>query len=652
MTPRFGALLLAFCLFAALPARADGVSAVRAAENGNWTQARVQAGSDHVARAVVDWIYLTDDKTRASFPEIAAFVTQHPDWPSVDKLYRVAEGRLPDDLSTTQVINWFSRNKPVSGAGMERYMGALMAQGQSQGAASALRSWWVDANLSPDEQGDIIRNYGQMLGMDDHIRRLERMLGDRQYSASRALAGMMGNDYARMAEARIALQEGSSGAAGQLGGLSRAMLNDTGLLLARVQNARVNNQDSEAVALLDRAPPAGQTTDAAAWWKERNIMARRMFEAGRYRDAYRLAAGHGLPSSGGDFAAAEFFAGWIALRYLNQPYPAFEHFERLFNNTSTPISRARAAYWAGRASEAMRSDDVALQWYQVAARYQTTFYGQQAAAHINLPLNLIKGDKPSVSRAQQAAFNARDMVRAVQLLHRAGDSGDRALFLRTMIKQAETPQDFSMLSDFAASMGQVDIAVKVAKEAEKTGLYLTDYAFPTIMHAMAHTGTDKALVHALIRQESQFDPNAVSSSGALGLMQIMPATGKHTAKLAGLKHDTAWLTQKPEHNVKIGTLYIQELLDRYNGSAPLAIAAYNAGPGRVNQWLDEFGDPRGDSGRGRIDMIDWIESIPIYETRNYVQRVMEGYAVYRAKLGHFNGQPPLRIQRMNTAYNP
>ncbi len=649
MRPWLVAALFALTLPVAIvpvAAHADNVAAVRAAENGQWSQARANADSQ-AARDLVSWMYLTSDKTRASFSEIAAFVTMHPDWPSADKLFRVAETRLPDDLSDGQVINWFARNKPVSAQGVKRYMRAMLSQRQTQLAVSTLRAWWVDANITPDEQSNIISNYGQYLSTADHVRRLQRILTDKQYSNARALAPMIGSGYMQLVEARVALQEGAKGVEQRLGAVPNGLLQDTGLLLSRVQYRRVNNLDGEAIALLNQAPPAGRTTNPAAWWKERNVLGRRLIEAGRYKEAYQLVSAHGLPNEGADFANAEFTAGWLALRFLNQPYPAFEHFEKLFNNTQTPISRSRGAYWAGRASEAMGSRDIALQWYQVAARYQTTFYGQQAAARINLPLNLIKGDRPAISRDQQAAFDNRDMVQAAQLLHRAGASSERTQFLRAMLKTASTPQDYSLLSDFAVSMGQLDMAIKIAKEAEKSGLYLIDYAFPTIMHTMGNDGADKALVHALIRQESQFDPNAVSSAGALGLMQIMPATGKHTAKNAGLRHDTAWLTNKPEHNVQIGSLYIQELIRRYDGSLPMAIAAYNAGPGRVDQWMREFGDPRS----GRIDMIDWMESIPIYETRNYVQRVMEGYAVYRAKLSRFNGQPMLQVQRMNTAYN-
>lgn len=623
-----GVLCMSFLPMAG--AKANDIAALKAAERGQWSQARQMAGRAGVASDLVQWMYLLDGSTRASFAEIASFIAKHPNWPQIDRLSRVAEGRMADDLSTDQIINWFGNNPPVSADGASRYMRALLSRQQTAMAVSFLKDWWVNASLSADEQSRIISNFGQYLGTQDHVRRLERMMTDKQYTAARALAPRIGNGYAQLVEARVSLQEGNKSVQSDMGRVPQGLMRDTGLMLSRVQWRRQNGEDRGAIELLLQAPPAGQTTTPGAWWKERHIMARRMIEQNNWREAYRLASTHGLPSGTADFAAAEFLAGWIALRHTNQAYKAFEHFEKLFNGTATPISKARGAYWAGRASEALNSRDIAVQWYQVAARYQTTFYGQQAAERIGLPLTLAS-DKPAIDNMTRNVFENRDVVQATRLLHRAGLSTQRGQFLRSMLSEAKSPQDYALLSDFAVSMGQVNMAIRIAKDAEKHGLHLIDYLFPTISHTVR--GGDVALVHALIRQESQFDDKAVSSAGALGLMQVMPATARETARKAGLRHETSWLTSKPEHNVQIGTLYIEAMLKRFDGNLPMAIAAYNAGPGRVNQWVNQFGDPRDP----KVDMLDWMEIIPIYETRNYVQRVMEGYAVYKAKLARQGG---------------
>ncbi|MBU6235548.1 MAG: lytic transglycosylase domain-containing protein [Alphaproteobacteria bacterium] len=633
-------------------AYAGGADAIRMAERGQWGAALNQAGGG-IAADVVKWMYLLDGDTRASFSEIAAFVTKHPDWPDNKKLFKIAESRLPNDVSDNQILNWFAVNAPVSAAGMKRYMGALLDTRQTALAVNSLKTWWVDADLSVADQEEMINSFSSYFSTADHIRRLEKILTDKQYGQARALAAHIGRGYQQLVAARQALQEGTRGIEASVSAVPNSLLKDAGLLLSRVQYRREKDMDDEAIQLLNMAPPAGQTTDPAAWWKERHVLARRMMERGNYRAAYQLASHHGLPAAGADFAAAEFLSGWLALRFINQPYKAFEHFEKLYNNAETPITRARAAYWAGRASEALNGRDIALQWYQTAAKYQTTFYGQEAAKRIGLPLNLIKGNKPPVSDIQQAAFNSRTLVQAIKLFHRAGMGPERTKFYKALLESAASPQDYSMISDLAVSMGQVDMALKVAKDAErKADLYLIDYLFPTIMHTMGDYGVDKALVHALIRQESQFDANAVSPSGALGLMQVMPATAKMTAKRNDLMHNTSLLTANPRHNVQIGSLYIREMLDRFDGNLPMAIAAYNAGPGRVQQWAKEFGDPRSPN----VDTIDWMESIPIYETRNYVQRVMEGYAVYRMKLARYQGDTDSprahSLGRIETAYNP
>lgn len=632
-------------------AHAGNADALRLADRGQWSAAFHQAGNGVVAD-IVKWKYLLDGNTRASFAEIASFVTKHPDWPESQKLYKIAESRLPDDISTQQVLNWFERNKPVSATGMKRYMGALLSTRQTSLAVNTLKNWWVQADLSVADQGEMLSAYSSYFSTADHTRRLERILSDRQYAQAKALAEKLGGGYVRLVAAREALQKGTRGVEASLSAVPNALMKDTGLMLSRVQYRRQNNLDREAVQLLKAAPPAGQTANPAAWWKERHIMARRMMEQRNYKIAYELAAHHGLPAVGADFAAAEFLAGWLALRFVNQPYKAFEHFEKLYNSAETPITRARAAYWAGRASEALNGPDIALQWYQAAAVHQTTFYGQQAAQRIGLPLNLIKGNKPPITDMQQAAFNSRSLVQAARLLHQAGMGGERTKFLNALLDSASNAQDYSMIADFVVSMGQVDMALKVAKQAErKADLYLVDYLFPTMMHTVKDYGADRALVHALIRQESQFDPEAVSPSGALGLMQVMPATAKQTAQKNDLMHNASWLTQKPHHNVQIGSLYIAEMLRKFDGNLPMAVAAYNAGPGRVSQWIKEIGDPR----NPQVDTIDWMESIPIYETRNYVQRVMEGYAVYRMKLARYQDAGGHKAYRptggLTTAYN-
>jgi soluble lytic murein transglycosylase len=314
------------------------------------------------------------------------------------------------------------------------------------------------------------------------------------------------------------------------------------------------------------------------------------------------------------------------LRFLGKPWEGFERFEAMYHKSSMPITKARAAYWAGLASEALQHPEIAKQWYEMGGKYPTTFYGQMALAKLGRdsePVAL----KPSLAVQVRQAFEKDDMIQAARIFYRAGIRNDASAFLRAYADKATTADQFFLAANLANDWQHYHDSVAVAKKAQTKGIIMADYAFPTMLARMKPIKTEWALVHAIIRQESQFDQQAQSPAGAQGLMQLMPATAKEVAKKAGMTHQNEWLTARPDYNIKLGSLYIAQMVSRFGGSYPLAIAAYNAGPGRVNSWIKMNGDPR----TGNIDMIDWIEMIPVAETRNYVQRVLEGVYIYRHK---------------------
>ncbi|MEN8197494.1 MAG: lytic transglycosylase domain-containing protein, partial [Pseudomonadota bacterium] len=170
----------------------------------------------------------------------------------------------------------------------------------------------------------------------------------------------------------------------------------------------------------------------------------------------------------------------------------------------------------------------------------------------------------------------------------------------------------------------------LARDAQRRGSGLVNMGYPTIDLPKENT-IDKALVFALIRQESEFKPTAKSWAGARGLMQLMTFTARREAKDLKLRYSTRRLTADPAYNLRLGTHHLARLMERFEGSYPLVLAAYNAGPHRVDSWLARHGDPRKTKD---IDMVDWIEMIPFKETRNYVKLVLGNYAVYRTQLGH------------------
>lgn len=600
------------------------------ARKGQWSKAEqiIASQNDPFARALFQWISLTETTKRNDFADYTRFIRAYPDWPGQRQLRREAEQKMPDNLPAADIVTWFMDFRPQRVRAMERYLDALIEIGRKDKSTRIVREWWATANLTREEQKRFFAKYGAMLDRNAHILRLDDLLAGGQYSNARAIGQVLGNDYQKLIEARIALREGQAGVNALINQVPPRLRDDPGLMFERLQWRRKKDLDYRAMEILHAAPPAERLKNPADWWRERHIIIRRLLEDKRYESAYLLAKDHrqktGLP-----FAQAEWLSGWISLRFLDQPQAAFKHFHTLYRGVSSPISKSRGAYWSGRAAEASGKKDIAMQWYHVASQYQVSFYGQLAAQALSEEQKLPgMAALPALTQEQRNAFSARDLPRAAGLLHRSGWYQQSAQFFTMITDQADTPEDFRLASEFAVELGRLQDSLRIAKKAANKGVFLTAQSFPLMTDKLSSQDVEWALVHSLIRQESAFDVRAVSSAGARGYMQLMPATAQETARKLGISHRTEWLTGRPSHNIRLGTEYMRRMLERYDGSYIMAIAAYNAGPGRVDQWIETYGDPR----TGEIDPIDWIELIPIYETRNYVQRVMEGTIVYRQRL--------------------
>jgi soluble lytic murein transglycosylase len=351
-------------------------------------------------------------------------------------------------------------------------------------------------------------------------------------------------------------------------------------------------------------------------------------ERGDFNLAYRIVKDHGQ-TSGVGLADAEFLAGFLALRFLDMPSEAFNHFHKLYRSVSSPISKARGAYWSGRAADALGQKEQAREWFQTASEFGTTFYGQLAAKHLGGRGHIDLPAEPRVSKAEATAFERRDVVRAARMLSEILGSNDSRVtaFVRRISLDAKAPSEYTLAARLAREVGRRDLAVAAAKDAAQENIFLVEAGYPMIKTDVGNP--ELALIHAIIRQESTFNTNVVSSAGARGLMQLMPGTAQLVATRLGIKkHQQGRLISDPDYNVRLGAAYLDEMIERFNGSYVLAIASYNAGPSRTRQWIETFGDPR----TGSVDVVDWIELIPISETRNYVQRVMEAMLVYRARI--------------------
>ncbi len=620
--------------------RAAVTRALQAAKQDRWSYAEAQIANtqDPLAARIYYWMYYTKAKGPFNFTRISNFVDQVSDWPRQGTLRLAAEKSIRDDTPPQAIVEWFRKHPPATSDGMERYLNALRNQAQLKDMALVLNKWWGDANLTAEQQDKYLRNYGKLIVNDAHKRRFNTTLNRGQVSNARALSRVLGHGYHELAEARIALAAGGAGVDYYVNQVPVHLRNDPGLQLERLRWRRKKNLDFQAMEILHTMPSPNLIANPEEWWKERNILARRLIERKQYDSAYMLVSKHGL-SEGEPYAQAQFLSGWLALRFLKQPWKAFEHFEALYAKSSMPITKARAAYWAGLASEDLKHPEVAVQWYGTAGKYPATFYGQMALARIGRDSDPVSVT-PSLTPQIRVAFERDAKIQTAKILYKAGITDDASAFLRAYADVAQTPDQFYQAAQLSDSWQRPSDSVAVAKKAQTKGITMVDYAFPTMLARMKKVNAEWALVHAIIRQESAFDVNARSPVGASGLMQLMPATAKETAGKLGIAHQNDWLTLRPDHNIALGAYYINQMMTRFDNSYPLAIAAYNAGPGRVNQWLREIGDPR----KGEVDMIDWIELIPVAETRNYVQRVLEGVYIYRHKFADLQKTPlPIHV---------
>jgi soluble lytic murein transglycosylase len=607
-------------------------SALKAIDDGRFADASASVANfnNKLLSRIVEWHALrVAPKTEAPFQAYVDLLRDTQDWPEPEVLRRQAEERITPATAPAVVWRYFTEYPPLTSAGHLRRLEAAQtaAPGEVQRLASES---WRTATFKPADEQEFLNKYGASLTPDDNIARFDRIMREGRPQVAKDILPKLPPAYQPLANARLAMATRAADTVQILRGVAPSQLETPSIRLERLQWLRRTGNLGEAKTML-AAPAAGQ---GDTWLAEQQQVARDLLAAGRPADAYAVIVQHGQ-TRGLAFAEAEFLAGWIALRHLKKPGDGIKHFQILYDGVSTDISKSRAAYWMGRAIEASGKPREANEWYGRAAGYGQTFYGQLAARKLPGGAARMPGD-PSVSDADRLALGGREMVAVARYLAQAGASERTQPFLLKLARMVNGAGETQLLAQLATELKRPDIAVAIARRATDSGITLFDASFPVI--DLGNTGAiERALALAVTRQESAFNSGAVSPSGALGLMQLMPATAREVAGKTGVPFIQTKLTSDPAYNVSLGTQYLGDMLAKFGGSYELALAAYNAGPGRVARWLDSIGDPR----TGKIDMVDWIEMIPVRETRNYVQRIMEGVGVYRDRLnGPFRTLPP------------
>lgn len=608
-------------------------SALEAAAKGQWAQSRTFSAKLHdpVAKKLMRWLDYTRSDSAVNFSEIAAFLEANPTWPEISTLRRRAEESMPLSLTAAEVLAWFKKYEPVSSTGWTRYAEALVASGRADMGHAVIRETWIEGNFSQKDEKSFYNRHKKLLTREDHAQRLDRLIWAGRYDSARAMLPKVSPEYRQLAETRLMLMRMQGNVDKALTKIPASLQNDPGLNYERLRWRRRKGMVDGAISIL-RAPH-DESKYPQKWWVERSALAREALEKGNISEAYRIASSHSL-SDGAGFADAEWLSGWIALRFLNDTDVALRHFKALYAAVEMPVSRSRGAYWVARAEDARGDKEQALHWYELAAAHPTTYYGQLAHDVLHPGKGIDIPADPVADRDEVKAFEKHELVRAARMLGGAGKANDIRPFVLRLADMGETAGWRALAASLARSYGRPDLGIIVAKRVNRSGMLLIEDGYPIgdswLRRGDAAKGrVELPLVLAVIRQESAFRPEAVSTAGAQGLMQLMPATAASVAKSLRLPYTAKKLVADPAFNLALGRAHLGDLIDDFSGSYVLALVAYNAGPSRARQWVKLYGHPSDKA----VDAVDWIEMIPFSETRNYVQRVLENLRVYRKRLG-------------------
>ncbi len=609
-------------------ALANVIELVRKHKPADATQAEAVI-MDPVARKLAEWIILRSDDNGASVERYRAFIAGNPSWPSQTFLRRRLEAALWDDhRDDATVWAWFENELPLSAKGKFALARVMLARGDRANAERLVRDAWRNDSMSGETENTALDLFGALLTPGDQKARMDLFLYGSEHEAALRAARRLGAAYVALARARIAAYRKASNTRALLDAVPRELHGDPGYIFSRIQLLRREEKFAEAAQLMLSAPrdPA-RLYNVDEWWIERRLLSRKMLDIGERRNAYLIARDAALPARDIYKTEQEFTAGWIALRFLNDPATAAQHFARIGVGSVNPTALARAGYWQGRAAEAAGRAQEARAAYARAAEQSTSYYGQLARAKLGLPQIELHGAPTGRGRGTERL----EIVRAVQLLY---DLGEREIAVPIFADLGENgdPDALVGLGELASRYGDARNMLLLGKAALNRGLPFDFYAYPVAgIPPFKSIGpeVERSIVFAIARQESAFNPAVVSPAQAYGLMQVTPDAGRYVCKKYGASFDLARMKKDPVYNAALGAAELGGLIEDYRGSYIMTFAAYNAGRGSVRKWIDRYGDPRDP----KVDAVDWVELIPFSETRNYVQRIMENLQVYRARFG-------------------
>ena len=577
----------------------------------------------------IQWRHLLTTGNSASIYDYLNFINNNKDYPRIGRLKYLSEHKLSNKkISPNKIINRFLDQEPLSGYGKIILGESYVLTGKIDKGTKLIKEGWITAELSKSDLKFFRKKFKKYLDANDYIKRADYLAWNDKYWDLRRMLRYLPKDYELLYNARQLLMSKSYGVDQAIKKVPKKFKNDGGLNYERLKWRRKRGRiDSSVEIFLKIENTKDYLVRPDKWWKEREIISRSLIYEKKFELAYKIASNHAL-IEGPDFAAAEWMSGWIALSFLNDPLLAKDHFHNFYNNVGYPISTSRGAYWLGKTYNSLGDNELSTKWFKEAAKYLTTYYGQLAFLQINQNKKFELPKDMEVNKEYRDYFFSKELVKVIYLLDELNEDKYTKFILRHLANDNTNNGSEILAAELSTNIGRFDFAIQISKLASYEKRFHNKYNYPIISTPKYINGRkipESAFILSIIRQESEFDLSANSHAGAKGLMQLMPYTAKLVSKQAKLPYSRSRLTTDPEYNINLGSHYIAGLTLDYDGAYPFAIAAYNAGPNRVKYWKKINKDPQ----KKQIDYVNWIELIKFRETRNYVQRVLENYNVYR-----------------------
>jgi len=604
---------------------------IQAIEKRKWTSALSlsKKAKDKSIYKFIQWRHLLTTGNQASFYDYLAFIKSNENYPRINRIKYLAEHKLStDDISPKKIIDWFNSNEPLSGFGKMILGESFIKNGDIVKGTALVKDGWITADLNRSDMKFFRKKYKKYLNTEDYIKRADYLAWEGKSWDLKRMLRYLPKDYELLYTARQILMSKSYGVDKAIKNVPLKLKNDAGLNYDRLKWRRKRGRVDDSLEIILKVKNSKDyLVRPDKWWTERAIMVRALIYKKKYELAYKVASEHTLDKSP-EFADAEWLSGWIALSFLNDPILAIDHFNNFYQNVGYPISLARGSYWLGRSYEKIGDQKQSQQWYGEATKYLTTYYGQLAHLKIkpNEKFELVEQQK--VEDGYRKYFYKKDLVKLIYLLDELNKDKYTKNILKHIANDSIDNGSEILAAELASKISRYDFAIQISKLASYEKRFHNNFNYPIISTPNYVNGRkipETAFILSLIRQESEFDMTANSHAGAQGLMQLMPYTAKLVSKQAKLPYSKSRLTSDPEYNINLGSHYIAGLILQYDGAYPFATAAYNAGPKRVKYWKKINKDPQ----KNQVDFVDWVELIKFKETRNYVQRVMENYNVYR-----------------------